>query len=238
MDEFGSMAGVRMPGWAIGRATGRRGAAHPFADLNAKTTALVVIDLQLAYMHPSGGYVECAAARDIVPTVNRLARALRDAGGLVAWVQNTHDDGALLDWTVQQRMNTPESNARRNAALTEGSRGHALWPDLDVRSVDEVVQKRRYSAFMPGASDLGPMLRSRGIDTVLITGTLTNVCCDTSARDAMMLDFRTVMVSDGCAATSAEEHDAALAAFYATFGDVMDTDFILARLGTTQARAA
>ena len=238
MDQFGNMAGVRMPAWAIDRAVGRRGTAYPFASITPQATALVVIDLQVGFMHPRGGYMACAAARDAVPNVNALAAALRDAGGLVAWVQNTHDESCLQDWMVQQRMNTPESNARRNAALTQGSRGHALWPDLDVRPVDEVVQKRRYSAFMPGASDLGPMLRSRGIDTVLITGTLTNVCCDTSARDAMMLDFRTVMVSDGCAATSAEEHDAALAAFYATFGDVMDTDFILARLGATQARAA
>ena len=82
------------------------------------------------------------------------------------------------------------------------------------------------------------MLRERGIDTVLIVGTLTNVCCESSARDAMMLDFRTVMVSDGCATTSAEEHNASLAAFYATFGDVMDTEFVIGRLSKRQALAA
>jgi ureidoacrylate peracid hydrolase len=238
MDSFGPMAGVRMPDWAIQRATGRRGTAHPFANLNPQTTALVVIDLQLAYMHESGGYVECAAARDIVPDVNRLAAALRDAGGLVAWVQNTHDASCERDWTVQQRMNTPESTARRSAALTFGAKGHALWPTLDVRLRDEIVLKRRYSAFIHGTCDLESILRARGIDTILIAGTLTNVCCDSSARDAMMLDFRTVMVSDGCAGVTQEEHDGALAAFYATFGDVMDTDFIIDRLAQTQAQAA
>ena len=231
-----------MPDWAIQRAMGRRGTAHPFADLDPARTALAVIDLQVGYMHERGGYLACAAAREAVPAVNALAGALRGAGGVVAWVQNTHDESCLRDWTVQQGMNTPEANAIRNAAMSPGSAGHALWPGLDVWADDLVLPKRRYSAFMPGACDLAPLLRSRGIDTVLIAGTLTNVCCDSSARNAMMLDFRTVMVSDACATTSAEEHDAALAAFYATFGDVMDTAFALARLEEAkdgaEARAA
>lgn len=232
------MAGVTMPDWAVARATGRRGTAHPFATLTPQTTALVVIDLQVGFMHPRGGYMACQAAIDVVPAVNRLAGALRDAGGLVAWVQNTHDENCLRTWTVQQRMNTPEANARRNAAMSAGSEGHALWPDLAVKPQDLVVLKRRYSAFIPGTCELDPLLRARGIDTVLIAGTLTNVCCESSARDAMMLDYRTVMVSDACATTSMEEHNASLAAFYATFGDVMDTEFLIGRLARPEARAA
>ena len=73
-------------------------------------------------------------------------------------------------------------------------------------------------------------MRARGFDTVLITGTVTNVCCESSARDANMTNFRTIMVSDGNAALSQEEHDASLTAFYNTFGDVMDTDMIVASL--------
>ena len=238
MKEFGNMAGVTMPAWAITRATGRRGTAHPFANLTPQTTALVVIDLQVGFMHERGGYMASQPAIDAVPNVNRLATALRDAGGLVTWVQNTHDESCLRDWTVQQRMNTPESNARRNTAMSVGSPGHALWPGLDIHPKDPVVLKRRYSAFIPGTCDLEPLLRARGIDTVLIVGTLTNVCCESSARDAMMLDFRTIMVSDGCATLSPEEHNASLAAFYATFGDVMDTDFIIDRLTNKQAIAA
>lgn len=238
MDDFGTMAGVAMPAWAITRAMGPRGTAHPFATLDPARTALVVIDLQVGFMHARGGYMACQAAIDVVPNVNRLATALRDAGGLVAWVQNTHDASCLETWTVQQAMNTEAANTRRNAAMSVGADGHALWPALDVQAVDAVVLKRRYSAFIPGTCELDPLLRARGIDTVLIVGTLTNVCCESSARDAMMLDYRTVMVSDGCATTSAEEHNASLAAFYATFGDVMDTSFILGRLMQQQARAA
>lgn len=62
---------------------------------------------------------------------------------------------------------------------------------------------------------------------MLIVGTVTNVCCDSSARDAMMLNFKTIMVSDANAALTDDEHNAALTAFYATFGDVMDTDQLI-----------
>ena len=134
---------------------------------------------------------------------------------------------------------TPELRAKRIAALSEGTLGHELWPDLEVRPEDEMVRKYRYSAFLPRTSELPDRLRSRGFDTVLITGTVTNVCCESSARDANMTNFRTILVSDGNAALSQAEHDASLTAFYNTFGDVMDTDMIIAGLRRLRlARAA
>jgi ureidoacrylate peracid hydrolase len=92
------------------------------------------------------------------------------------------------------------------------------------------VEKNRFSAFIQGSSDLAQVLRSRGLDTVLITGTVTNVCCESTARDAMMLNFRTIMISDGNAAVTDEDHNASLCAFYLTFGDVMSTDAVIACL--------
>jgi ureidoacrylate peracid hydrolase len=64
------------------------------------------------------------------------------------------------------------------------------------------------------------------------------VCCESSARDAMMTNFRTIMVSDGNAAMTQHEHEASLTAFYHVFGDVMDTDTIIAALQTRRAAAA
>ena len=90
--------------------------------------------------------------------------------------------------------------------------------------------KYRFSAFLPGASDLPERLRARGFDTVLITGTVTNICCESSARDAMMTNFKTIMITDGNAAANMEEHQASLRAFYLTFGDVMDTEYVISRL--------
>ena len=74
------------------------------------------------------------------------------------------------------------------------------------------------------------MLRSRGLDTLLITGTVTNICCESTARDAMMMNFRTIMVTDGNAAGTDEDHNASLAAFYLTFGDIMSTDKLVGLL--------
>jgi len=231
--------GAIIPDAIVQRVIRRRGVEHSFADLKPARTALVVIDLQHAFMNDAVGFAAVPAARDIVPAVNRLAAAVRENGGGVFWIKMTHDERCFADWSVAYELPTPEFRARRIAALSEGTLGHELWPELDVRPEDEVVKKYRYSAFMPGTSDLPDRLRSRGFDTVLITGTVTNVCCESSARDANMTNFRTIMVSDGNAALSQEEHDTSLTAFYNTFGDVMDTDMIIASLRRAgSARAA
>ena len=231
--------GATIPDEIVARVVARRGREHCFADLDPAKTAMVVIDLQHAFMTDGVGHAVCPAARDIVPAVNRLAAAVRRTGGGVFWVQMTHDARCLDQWSVAFAMTTPAAGERRIAALSEGGLGHQLWSELDVRSEDELVKKYRYSAFLPGTSDLPERLRVRGFDTVLITGTVTNVCCESSARDANMTNFRTIMVSDGNAALSQAEHDASLTAFYATFGDVMDTDMILAALDRgSAARAA
>lgn len=232
------MNGVTFPPSVIDRVVARRGTEHVFNELRPERTALVVIDLQFAFMDDAIGHAVCPAARDIVPNVNRLAEALRAAGGSVFWIKNTFDERCLTEWSVMQDMSTPEGRKRRAAAMAEDTPGHALWPTLDVRPADEIVLKYRFSAFLPGASDLPDRLRANGIDTVLITGTVTNVCCKSSARDAMMSNFRVIMVSDGNAAITPEEHAASLTAFYLTFGDVMDTDMLVERLAVAMAVAA
>jgi ureidoacrylate peracid hydrolase len=237
-DPAMQLTGATIPEDIVRRVVERRGREHCYAELDPARTALVVIDLQHAFMTEGVGHAVCPAARDIVPAVNRLAAALREAGGGVFWVQMTHDDNCLDNWSIAFELLTPEARARRIAALSEGTTGHQLWPELDVRPQDEIVKKYRYSGFMPGTSQLPERLRARGFDTVLITGTVTNVCCESSARDANMTNFRTIMVSDGNAALTQAEHDASLTAFYATFGDVMDTDTIIAALRRHSAAKA
>ena len=219
--------GANIPDEIVQRVIARRGSAHCFSELDPARTALVVIDMQLAFMDADVGHAVVPAARDIVPAINRLAAAVRAAGGGVFWVKNTHDERCLAEWSVMHDMATPAARARRIAAMTADTPGHAMWPTLEVRPEDEIVLKYRFSAFLPGASDLPERLRARGFDTVLITGTVTNVCCESSARDAMMTNFRAVMVSDGNAASSQTEHEASLSAFYSTFGDVMDTAMVI-----------
>jgi len=220
------------------RVAARCGTPHPFARLDPTRTALVVVDLQNGFMREDVAHAWCPMAASVVPAVNRLAGALRGAGGGVFWIQNTFDARCETEWSVMQDMVTPAARARRAAAMSEGTVGNALWPALDVRPEDAVVRKYRYSAFIQGSSELPALLRARGFDTVLITGTVTSVCCESSARDAMMLNFRTVMVSDGCAAMTDAEHAASLIAFYLQFGDVLTTDECIAGFAAAERVAA
>lgn len=233
-----TLNGAVIPEDIVRRVIERRGSEHCFAELDPARTALAVIDLQRAFMDDSVGHAVAPAARDIVPAVNRLAAAVRAAGGGVFWIKNTHDERCLSEWSVAHAMATPQMRDKRIAAMSEGTAGHELWPGLELRTEDEIVNKYRYSAFLPGMSVLPERLRARGFDTVLITGTVTNVCCESSARDAMMTNFRTIMVSDGNAAMSQTEHEASLIAFYNIFGDVMDTDMIIAALKSGRAAQA
>jgi ureidoacrylate peracid hydrolase len=190
-------------------------------------TALVVIDLQNAFMRV-GAPSEVPNARTIVPAVNRLAQALRGNGGTVAWVQATFErEGWPLFF---DHMVRPELAARMLAALRLGSADHALWPELSIADDDIIVPKYRFSAFLPGASALPAILRGRGVDTILIAGCMTNMCCDSSARDAVMTDFRTIMVADCNAARTDAEHLSALGSFLTGFGDVRRSADVIEKL--------
>jgi len=221
---------LSIPQSVIGRVIEKRGREHVYADLDPAKTALVVVDMQNAFMLPGVAHALCPMAEKIVPNINRLAEAVRATGGTVVWIKTTFRDEALQNWSTYFEMVTPQQGAKRIAALTAGSKGHELWPVLDVRADDLTVEKNRFSAFIEGSSNLAELLRSRGLDTILVTGTVTNVCCESTARDAMMLNFKTVMVTDANAAVTDEDHNASLCAFYLTFGDIMSTDMLVSCL--------
>lgn len=218
-----------IPQWVADRVIARQGKLHPYDRFEPKRTALVVVDMQNYFVAP-GYQGEAAAAREIVGNINRLAKALRDAGGTVIWIQ-TASDNADKSWSHHHGvMLTPERSARRLRELKEGGEGYALYPALDAQPEDPRVLKRRYSAMIQGSSNLEQVLRSRGIDMLLVAGTSTSVCCESTARDAMMLDFKCVMVSDCLAAFSQIEHQNSLESFLLFFGDVLTTDETIARL--------
>jgi ureidoacrylate peracid hydrolase len=211
------------------RVVSRMGKLLAHETIEAGHTALIVVDMQ-NYFCAAGSPHEVPMAREIVPNINRLARAVQVAGGAVAWIQTTAV-GALEHWrNYTTRMLTPERQKKRLAGLEEASEGFKLFPELEVLPSDLRVKKIKYSAFIQGSSDLDALLKSRGIDTVLITGTATNVCCESTARDAMLLDYRVIMLSDGNATWTDEEHAATLNSFMIFFGDVMSTDEAIGRL--------
>jgi ureidoacrylate peracid hydrolase len=221
------MHAFTVPKSVVDRVIERRGRAYAYDDLDPARTALVVVDMQNAFMLPGVAHSLCPMAQEIVPNINRLAQTVRATGGTVFWIKTTFTAEALRTWSTYFEMTTPQRVAKRIEALTADSLGHELWSGLDVRPQDPIVEKNRFSAFIQGSSDLAAALRARGLDTILVTGTVTNVCCESTARDAMMLNFKTIMVTDGNAATTDEDHAASLIAFYLTFGDIMSTDMLI-----------
>jgi ureidoacrylate peracid hydrolase len=221
---------LSIPQSVVDRVIARRGREHIYENLDPTKTALVVVDMQNAFMLPEVAHSLCPMAEKIVPNINRLARAVRETGGTVIWIRTACPQEALQSWSTYFEMATPENAAKRAQALKPGSKGHELWATLDVRAEDLIVEKNRFSAFIQGSSNLAEILRQRGLDTILVTGTVTNVCCESTARDAMMLNFKTIMVTDGNAAVTDEDHNASLRAFYLMFGDIMSTDMLIGRL--------
>ncbi len=213
----------------------RQGKLFSHETIDASRTALVVVDMQ-NYFVAEGFPGEVPVARAIVPAINRLAKEMRTAGGTVLWIQTTAV-GGLERWGNHHKyMLTPERAKLRLAGLDEASEGFKLYPALDVLPTDLRVKKVKYSAFIEGSSDIDGQLKKRGIETLLISGTVTNVCCESTGRDAMMLDYRVIMVSDGNASHSDEEHAASLNNFQIFFGDVMTSDEILQRLLSVERR--
>ena len=215
----------------IDRVVARRGRLHIFDSLDPAKTAMVVVDMQKTFCEP-GAPAEVPASRDIIAPINRLAAGLRAAGGTVIWCTHANVGvGTTSDWrNFFDHFVSDDLRSRTIESLSPGGSGQAIWEELDVQDGDVKLFKNRYSALVPGSSQLERVLRSLGLDTLLICGTKTNVCCESTARDAMMMDFKVVMVSDGTAALSQDEHRASLENIIQQFGDVMTADEILERL--------
>jgi len=226
-----------LPSDLIEGVTNRTGRAHPFDVMNPAKTAFVVIDMQNYFMKP-GFQGEVPPARKIVPAVNKMAAALRAMGGHVVWIKNATNN-TRESWSVfHDHLMTPDRRDTRYTTMDTAHEGHNLWGELEAKPEDAQIVKKRFSAFIQGSSEIESHLRARGIDTLLIGGTATNVCCESSARDAMMLNFKVTMVSNALATYTDEVHAASLNAFYSIFGDVQTVDEAIASLERGRVQAA
>lgn len=207
----------------IDRLMARRGRVNFFEEMNPKRTALVVIDMQNTFC-AEGSPAEVPSSRGIVPNINALTARLREKDVPVIWVlhANTQHKGCS-DWEMfynhvvsgEVRARTLQSNSPEN---------QAVYTELTTHPDDITIVKNRYSALTAGSSSLERVLRSMGIESVLIAGTKSNVCCESTARDAMMMDFKVTMLSDCCGALSDEEHRSAMENIIQQFGNVLTSE--------------
>jgi len=198
----------------------RRGRRFAYEVLDPVRTALVVVDMVRFFADADPHF------RGIVPNINALAGALREAGGTVAWV--LPEVGPPSEWAMG--FYGPTVAAMFAASGSSGSQKERLFPELDARADDVWAEKSAASAFFPGRSTLPTPLAERDVDTVLITGTVTSVCCESTARDAATLGYRVVFVADGTADVRDAARNATLRTVYRSFGDVRPTAEVLALL--------
>lgn len=203
-----------IPEKIVKKVVARRGRLHAFETIDPKTTALVVIDLDEATVGNDDTSLR------MIATVNTLARAVRQSGGTVAWVLSRMNAmpkhfSAVLGIELAARY---FNHGQR------GGPGTRLWHALQREEADLVAVKSGASAFFPGKCDLKEQLDARSIDTILIAGTVTNICCESSARDAAELEYKVIMISDALSGHAHGLHDATLATFYRIFGDVRPSD--------------
>jgi nicotinamidase-related amidase len=213
---------IRLPRWAR-----ERGAAlNAFRELEPGRTALVNVDMQAAFLAEDQPYGS-AHARDIVGRVNALSRAMRAAGAPVLWTRQTYTSEPPLsppDWQYDPQR---PGVAAGMAALTAGSSGHGLYREMDVAEGDRVLDKYRYGAFSCPAGALPATLERLGVAMLIVTGTLTNCCVESTAREANMAGYKVIVAADATSAVTDAEHNAALLNLRINFADVRRTAELL-----------
>ena len=212
---------ISIPEEIIDACIKRRGRPHVYDTIDPYKTALVVIDMQNSWVAPNLSVLEIPEAKTIVPNINSIGTALRNAGGVVAWTKSTFDD----KWTKNMYKGFCDEKVI-DLMMSEskvGSFGFEIWDEMDLREGDIISEKNRPSALIQGSSDLDDQLRSKGIETLIITGTLTNACCESTTRDAVALGYNVIFVSDGTATRSDFEHNATLVNLMQLVADVRST---------------
>jgi ureidoacrylate peracid hydrolase len=198
-------------------------------------TALINVDLQTCFVENSP--VAAPGGLIILERMNRLAAACRKAGILVIHTSIVlRPDGSNLG--VFGEFSPPA----RAGILNKGTRSAALHQGVVVDARDILLDKPRFGAFH--GTDLELILRSRGIDTIIIGGVATNICCETTAREAAVRDFHVFFLSDGTATAamgdaSAEElQKATCATLGFLFAEVLTVDEMIGKVERAGRRVA
>ena len=160
-------------------------------ELDATSTAVIVVDMQNGFCHPDGS-LHAPGSEDALDPVADLVARVRDAGGRVVYTRDVHPPEQFADTHYYDEFE------RWGEHVVEGSRDAELHDALDVREEDHIVEKHTYDAFY--RTELEGWLRARGVDDLLLCGTLANVCVLHTAGSAGLRDFRPLLVADAIGA--------------------------------------
>jgi nicotinamidase-related amidase len=192
---------------------------HPMT-LDVAVSALMVVDMQRFFLDPASPTFTCGGPA-VLPGIARLVAAFRAAGRPVIFTRHVHhpdglDAGIMGLWW--------------EGMCLEGSPESEVHPDLAPRPGEKVVLKHRYSAFYN--TDLETVLRCMRVEDLVITGLMTNLCCESTARDAYFRDHRVFFPADGNGSVDEELHVASLRNLAFGFAYVTTVDEIAARVAS------
>ena len=196
------------------------------------SAALVVVDMQNDFVR-QGAPLEVPDARDTIDNHQRLLERFRDRKRLVVFTRFIAGPGRTLIWNWSAALARPICccwpGFQRTYADVEGPRdGAAVIDELAPLSAELQVDKYNYGAFH--RTNLLDILQSHCVDTVMVTGTVTQICVDETARGAFREGLKAVVVSDAVSSFDRTLHQATLANFAMKFGWVKTTDEVLAML--------
>jgi nicotinamidase-related amidase len=197
--------------------------------LSEEKPALLIIDMQNAFLHPNGHLVKLGENNKpylaIVPNIARLADLARSLGIPVIYFRHAYRSGYIDGGIVVHELFPSD---KESGGWLDGTWDTEIFEPLKPKESDIVIKKNRYSGFF--GTDLDQLLRNLGVNTLIITGIHSNVCCDSTARDAVFRDYRVYFVSDATAAADESLHMATLRTIGKYFGRVLTTEELVKHL--------
>lgn len=177
--------------------------------------ALLVIDQQNDFTHPDGYYakfgLDLTALQEMTTRINEITEAARNASVPVIWSQNVIKQGFVSDssvWLATHARMGLEHLSQEDFYTLEGTWGAEIYEECDVDESDIVLPKLRSTVFHD--TPLEALMRANGLETLVISGQVTEGCVDNTIRGARDRDFYTPLVVDAVGSTSQERHDRAM----------------------------
>lgn len=188
-------------------------------QLNVAASALIVVDMQQFFLNDASPTFTCGGVA-ILPNIKRLIDTFRQLKRPVIFTRHVHHPGGLdsgvMGWWWEGKC-------------LEGSPESEIHPSLAPKPNDKVIFKHRYSAFYN--TDLEIVLRCLRVEDIVISGIMTNMCCESTARDAYNRDYRVFFLADGTGSINEDMHLASLLNLAFGFAYVTTSDAIVKQLG-------
>ena len=196
--------------------------------------SMIVVDMQNAFLNDSGSVammgLDITYLKETIGPVIRLVDACHAVGIPVIFTRYV----LRPDYTDAGLREERRPGACASASLVSGTWDADLDPRIEVRPTDYILDKTRYSSFYN--TNLEVILRGLQVDTLIVCGVTTEICVESTIRDAYFRDFRILVPEDAVAATEVERHRGTLRTIEYGFGTVTTTDVLIDALLATSSR--